>query len=331
MAQCSKCGGAAEASAKFCPLCGTQLIKQDAPTFGRTSQQNPIVPSSPLASDGPSLPRQISPKMRASGAAIAVALLGLGIFLAKTAGILGASPSGTKTTAVLAPPQTQTARAPILQAPAITKPEMPVLTPPAQTSTPMPEDVIAYLRWVKQHHADLKQVSSALEGVAMQIIPTLSVNGYNQLFGEDENRINVPSQTQATAKLSQVSQQLNLMLSKFNSVRPPDSCAPLASQYQQAVTLHIQITARMATVLEKIMTNPADAAQLLPELTAESGSKNMSQSADASLKGADEQLNAVRARYSDIPSDISAGTFQVDKLDSGLNAGKLLGGTGLGL
>lgn len=331
MAQCSKCGGAAQASAKFCPLCGTQLIKEDTLTFGRTGQQNPIVSSGALASDVTRLPRQFNPKMWASGAALAVALLGLGIFLAKTAGILGASPSSTKTTAVLAPPQTQTVSAPILQAPAITKVEMPVLTPPAQTSTPMPEDVIAYLRWVKQYHADLKQLSSALEGVAMQIIPTLSVNGYNQLFGEEENRINVPGQTQATAKLAQVSQQLNLMLSKFNSVRPPDSCAPLASQYQQAVTVHMQQIAKIATVLEKIMTNPEGAAQLLPELTAESGSKNMSQSADASLKGADDQLNAVRTRYSDIPSDIGAGTFQVDKLDSGLNAGKLLGGTGLGL
>jgi hypothetical protein len=49
------------------------------------------------------------------------------------------------------------------------------------------------------------------------------------------------------------------------------------------------------------------------------------------VKGADQQLNALRERYIDIPSDINRGTFQIDTLDSGLNAGKLLGGKGLGM
>jgi len=261
----------------------------------------------------------------------AIGLLGLGAFLAKTAGLLGSQPTTTKSTAILAPPQTQTATAPILQAPTTEAPQSPVLTPPGQTGIPMPEDVIAYLRWLKQYHADLRQLSSSLEGVAMQIIPTMTVNGYNQLFNEDENRINVPGQDQTRGRLLEVTSQLNQMAARFNGVRPPDPCAPLAGQYQQSMNLHLQQIAKLATLLEKIMENPADAASLLPELTAEMGSKSMSGQADSAVKGADQQLNTLRERYIDIPSDINRGTFQIDTLDSGLNAGKLLGGKGLGL
>jgi hypothetical protein len=57
----------------------------------------------------------------------------------------------------------------------------------------------------------------------------------------------------------------------------------------------------------------------------------MSGQADSAVKGADQQLNTLRDRYIDIPSDITRGTFQIDTLDSGISPGKLLGGKGLGM
>ena len=150
-------------------------------------------------------------------------------------------------------------------------------------------------------------------------------------INEEENKINVPGQDQTRGRLLEVTSQLNQMAGRFNGVRPPDPCAPLAGQYQQSMNVHLQQIAKLATLLEKIMENPADAATMLPELTAEQGSKSMSGQADGAVKGADQQLNALRERYIDIPSDINRGTFQIDTLDSGLNAGKLLGGKGLGM
>ncbi|MFM7186703.1 MAG: hypothetical protein ACKO14_02675 [Armatimonadota bacterium] len=330
MEKCTGCGGGIPDSARFCPLCGKSIAAATtAPAFGKLAPPT-SVPDSPTAASHTSVGVQDSKKWIIVGVA-AIGLLGLGAFLAKTAGLLGSQPTATKSTAILAPPQTQTAAAPILQAPTTEAPQSPVLTPPGQTGIPMPEDVIAYLRWLKQYHADLRQVSSSLEGVAMQIIPTMTVNGYNQLFNEDENRINVPGQDQTRGRLLEVTSQLNQMAARFNGVRPPDPCAPLAGQYQQSMNLHLQQIAKLATLLEKIMENPADAASLLPELTGEMGSKSMSGQADSAVKGADQQLNTLRERYIDIPSDINRGTFQIDTLDSGLNAGKLLGGKGLGL
>lgn len=330
MEKCTACGGGIPESARFCPLCG-KAISAAAPTpaFGKLTTP-PAAPDTPSQVAPPQMPIQ-DPKKWIIGGVAALGLLGLGAFLAKTAGLLGSQPTTTKSTAILAPPQTQTANAPVLQAPTTSAPEAPVLAPPGQTGIPMPEDVIAYLRWLKQYHIDLRQLSSSLEGVAMQIIPTMTVNGYNQLFSEDENKINVPGQDQTRARLLDVTSQLNQMAGRFNNVRPPDPCAPLAGQYQQSMNLHLQQIAKLATLLQKIMENPADAATLLPELTSEMGSKSMSGQADSAVKGADEQLNTLRERYIDIPSDINRGTFQIDTLDSGLNAGKLLGSKGLGL
>ena len=330
MEKCTGCGGGIPESARFCPLCGKAISAAAAsPAFGKLS-------TPPAASDAsspgmaPQVPIQDTRKWIIGGVA-ALGLLALGAFLAKTAGLLGSQPTSAKSTAILAPPQTQTASAPVLQAPTTSAPEAPILTPPGQSGIPMPEDVIAYLRWLKQYHVDLRQLSSTLEGVAMQIIPTMTVNGYNQLFNEEENKINVPGQDQTRGRLLEVTSQLNQMAARFNNVRPPDPCAPLAGQYQQSMNLHLQQIAKLATLLQKIMENPADAASLLPELTAEMGSKSMSGQADSAVKGADQQLNTLRERYIDIPSDISRGTFQIDTLDSGLNAGKLLGSKGLGL
>lgn len=330
MDKCTGCGGGIPESARFCPLCGKAIATSaGAPAFGKLASPTlmqdaplPLVASSASAQD---------PKKWIIGGIAAIGLLGLGAFLAKTAGLLGSQPTTTKSTAILAPPQTQTASAPVLQAPTTNAPDAPVLTPPSQSGIPMPEDVIAYLRWLKQYHIDLRQLSSKLEGVAMQIIPTMTVNGYNQLFNEEENKINVPGQDQTRGRLLDVTSQLNQMAARFNNVRPPDPCAPLAGQYQQSMNLHLQQIAKLATLLQKVMENPADAASLLPELTAEMGSKSMSGQADSAVKGADQQLNTLRERYVDIPSDINRGSFQIETLDSGLNAGKLLGGKGLGL
>ena len=330
MEKCTACGGSIPESARFCALCGKAIsLGTSNPAFGKLAPQMtpPVTESPTVPSAGPIQ----DPKKWIIGGIAAIGLLGLGAFLAKTAGLLGSQPTSTKSTAILAPPQTQTANAPVLQAPTTNAPEAPVLTPPGQTGIPMPEDVIAYLRWLKQYHADLRQLSSSLEGVAMQIIPTMTVNGYNQLFNEEENKINVPGQDQTRGRLLDVTSQLNQMAGRFNGVRPPDPCAPLAGQYQQSMNVHLQQIAKLATLLQKIMENPADAATLLPELTAEQGSKSMSGRADGAVKGADQQLNALRDRYIDIPSDINRGTFQIDTLDSGLNPGKLLGGKGLGM
>jgi hypothetical protein len=330
MEKCTGCGGGIPESARFCPLCGKAIATSTAaPAFGKLA--TPTVKPDPSPSVAATSAAAQDPKKWIIGGVAAIGLLGLGAFLAKTAGLLGSQPTTTKSTAILAPPQTQTAAAPVLQAPTTSAPEAPVLTPPSQSGIPMPEDVIAYLRWLKQYHADLRQLSSSLEGVAMQIIPTMTVNGYNQLFNEEENKINVPGQDQTRGRLLEVTSQLNQMAARFNGVRPPDPCAPLAGQYQQSMNLHLQQIAKLATLLQKIMENPADAASLLPELTAEMGSKSMSGQADSAVKGADQQLNTLRERYVDIPSDINRGTFQIDTLDSGLNAGKLLGGKGLGL
>lgn len=330
MEKCTGCGGGIPNGARFCPLCGKAVANTtDAQAFGKLAPPTSLSDAPPPIATATVTPQDH--KKWIIGGFAAIGLLGLGAFLAKTAGLLGSQPTTTKSTAILAPPQTQTAAAPVLQAPTTSAPDAPILTPPSQSGIPMPEDVVAYLRWLKQYHTDLRQLSSSLEGVAMQIIPTMTVNGYNQLFNEEENKITVPGQDQTRGRLLEVTSQLNQMAARFNGVRPPDPCAPLAGQYQQSMNLHLQQIAKLATLLQKIMENPADAASLLPELTAEMGSKSMSGQADSAVKGADQQLNTLRERYVDIPSDINRGTFQIETLDSGLNAGKLLGGKGLGL
>jgi hypothetical protein len=332
MAKCSSCGTESAPNARFCAICG-------APVGAPAQPSPPLTPSvapAPLPESGP-VSSGLPPATWA-GIGGGVLVLGIAGFLfAKAAGLFGAPAPAPKSTAVLAAPQTDTAPAPVLAAPQTDSAPTPVLQAPAGEEVPMPEDVIAYLRWLKRFDEFLRDVNSRLEAVGVSVIPEIYTGMISQITGDGEAPQR-PAGTGVVERLSGISNELNALSGQFRQNPPPEPCAPLAAAYSEALAGAVRGSAQMVTVFGKVAASfsgdvsqgAADRQQMLPDLMKEMQGGALSGGIDKGFENANAALDAVRARYTRIPSDIDRGAFSIKAVDSGLDASKLLGGTKLG-
>lgn len=339
MPRCKACGTEAPATARFCSICGAQVAGAPPPPAAASppAPTPTATPSAPAPTPSAAAPGASSPGLsRGAWAGIAggAAVLGIAGFLfARSFGLLGAPRASGPATGVLTPPQANPASAPILATPQTDVPKAPVLQTPASEAVPMPEDVIAYLRWLKAYDRSLHELSSSLEAVGISVIPDIYTGLMGQITG-DEDAPAPPKGTGVTERLNGITQQLNAKTGEFQQQPPPEACAPLAMRYGEALGTAVRQCAALVGTFEKIAQTfsgeVGDGAQdrqsMLPDLMKELKNGAMSRDADAQVRAANDALDALRDRYTQIPSDIDRGSFQLAPLDSGMDPTRLLSG-----
>ncbi len=271
-----------------------------------------------------------------------VVLLAIAGFLfAKATGVLSAKKTEAPVTGVLTAPPTQTVQAPVLQVPPVAAPKAaPVLNPPATVGNPMPEDIIAYLRWLKQFEAARKSLeakSAQQMTLCLQdLIKEYTTGASMGLLDGDSSGATPPEHKPMNyaAIIGGVIGEWNGAATVFQQKTPPNPCAPLATAYNGALTASVQ----QMSQLQSVMTNATaslkanngqqttNTQQSLTQLFQQKNGKQASQSVDGLYGSADSALNEVRNRYTDIPADISQAQFGIKS-----DGGSLMMPPGLGM
>ena len=271
-----------------------------------------------------------------------VLLLAVAGFALKLSGVLGAKKTDTPVAAVLNAPITQAVPAPVLAAPQVQVPNAPVIQPPVATAAPMPPDVIAYLRWLKAFEAARHDLEDRGEGQVKVVLVETMKNGMTGGANSgllDGDASDVPAGGPAGAPKSafdfhaidQMVQQWNQVTGLFQQHTPPNPCAGLALSYSGALTESVremsQLMGTLRSTLAKIAGNNGqgtpDIMQTVSDLQAQHNSKSESQSIDGLFTSANSALDNIRAQYTNIPDDISAGQFSIK--EQGGSAGVGLG------
>jgi hypothetical protein len=201
----------------------------------------------------------------------------------------------------------------------------------------MPEDVIAYLRWLKRFDQVLRDVNSRLEAVGVSVIPEIYTGMISQISGDGDEPQRQPG-SGVVDKLSTISTELNQLTAQFRQMPPPEPCAPLAAAYGDALAAAVRGSAQMVSVFGKVAQSfsgnvdqgAQDRQQMLPDLMKELQGGAISGGVDRSFQGANSALDALRDRYTRVPSDIDRNGFGIAAVDSGLDASKFLSGGKLG-
>lgn len=332
MGKCPGCGAQLAKGARFCSLCGTAIANSTL-----TSQPNPpsqtMMPSRPTSSPTAGYTPPVASTNGRSGKTLwitggAISLALVLFLLLKASGVLGAKSTETPTAAVLSAPQTRVVDAPVLNAPPVKAPEAPVLTAPAMKGNPMPEDVIAYLRWLKRFEAARRSLTS--RGAA-QLLLTYA----NMVKGPLEDLMKEPDQQSNEVKIntnksetevSSIIQEWNKATGLFQSYPPPNPCAALATSYNSMLVTVVQQQLKLLNIMTDTLGKASesggkpttDITQVLTQLMDENNNKHMSRAADNTLTTANGALDAVRNQYTDIPEDIDRNHFDI-KEESSVN------------
>ena len=257
-------------------------------------------------------------------------LLVAGFLFAKASGLLSAKPTTPPAAGVLAAPPTQTVQAPVLAVPPVAAPKAPVLAPPASVGNPMPEDIIAYLRWLKQFEMarrGLEAKGATQMTLCLQDLIKEYTTGQSMgLLDGDSTGATPPEHKPMNyaAVIGSVIQEWNSATTLFQQKTPPNPCAPLATGYNQALTAGVQqmsqlqgvMTGAQASLKQSGGQSNTNTQQSLTDLFAQKNSKQASQSVDALYGNANASLDELRNRYTQIPADISKGQFDI-KSDGG--------------
>jgi hypothetical protein len=258
-----------------------------------------------------------------------------GFFYARSSGLLGVAKTEVPSSQVLTAPETKPVAAPVLGAPQVDAPKsQPVLAQPPQVSTAMPEDIIAYLRWLKALNQRLQTMHSDTVSTGTSILTTLYSDLANMASETEPSQGQTPNTSATVQKLQKVVLDLNQVTATFQQRTPPNPCAPLATEYNKALQTAVGQTASMAQMYTRLISSLSQDAQqgtssaqeMLPGLMRELSGEAMSKSADAGFNSADAALNSLRDRYTQIPSDIAPGNFQLRSLDTGFDPKSLLRG-----
>ncbi|GAB4466999.1 MAG: hypothetical protein OHK0029_38680 [Armatimonadaceae bacterium] len=347
MAHCTGCGAQVAANSRFCSLCGKEVA---APTVaGKNPTAMPSQAPQPTQQYGQSpypgattgtyaAPEANNKKKIAIAAVVGSVVTALALVLIlRTAGVLGAKPTEVNGGTVLTAPETRPAPAPILTAPQVTPPSVqaPVLTPPQAQENPMPEDVVAYLRWLKQFDAARRSLENRGIAAYMQLPVELTKQMMNE-FDENNAGQPRPQRNKIADEIGYVVQQMNEATGKFQQYPPPNPAAPLASAYLNSLSTKTRQMAEMQGMVTSIFRaidtsgNSNSAAQeMLPKLMAEMQSKTMSQEADAADSGASNALNTLRGQYTSMPADVR--DFDIKPVNTNLDPRTVMPpGLGLG-
>jgi hypothetical protein len=323
MPRCTGCGSEVPGAARFCPLCGKDTA---APALQQTQAMGAMNAGAVTGGN-----RNMVPYAVAAGLAV-IAIAGF-LFL-KTAGLLSAKKTEAPTSGVLAAPPTQTAPAPIMTAPGTELPKAPVMKAPATVGNPMPEDVIAYLRWLKQFERARKDLESRSASQAMTDMQSLMLDlttGRSMGLLDADSTGESPPEYKTpnyAANMSKIIAEWNQAAAEFSrgnqQLGPPNPCVPLATSYQQALASGIQqmgqIQQMMTSALQSIKAasgqHTPDSTRAQSELFNQKNQRGMSRNVDTAFNDADAALDSLRDQYTNVPADIDKQHFNIET-DSG--------------
>lgn len=254
------------------------------------------------------------------------------VLVLKASGLLGAKQTAAPAAGVLAAPQTQTAPAPILQAPRVDapKPTAPVLTPPKGNENPMPDDVVAWLRWLKKVEAYRRQLKGDSDAQLIMAYMEMIKAPLQEMMKEpDEIKDSNMVPKQAFAQMNALNQKWNQLAGVFQAgPQPPDwpagrpnlpePCAPVAGAYNRMLGTVVSQQAQLLQLAQAGFQSvkpdggaTPDVQNILSRLYGESANKGMSHAADATFVDSDSSLNALRDRYTSMPPDIDRYHFDI--------------------
>ncbi len=343
MARCTGCGNQLAANARFCSLCGKEAVPPAPPSTAMPSAaptRHPTqYPTQQYATTQPTAVANNNRRNVALAALVAAIVGALALFLIlKASGVLGAKETAMGSGAVLTAPETRPVAAPVLTAPEVKAPQVdaPILAPPASKDNPMPDDVVAYLRWLKRFEAARRSMETRGIAAYMQLPLKMTQQMMNE-FDENNTGQPKPKRNEIADEIGFVVQKLNEATGKFQEYPPPNPCAPLATGYLNAMTTKTQQMSRMqgmvTTIFQSIDTtgnSNSNAQQMLPQLMEEMQSKTMSKEADAADEGASQALNALRGQYTSMPADVR--DFDIKSVNTNLDPKSVMPpGIGLGL
>jgi hypothetical protein len=258
-----------------------------------------------------------------------VLLLGAaGLLFARNSGLLAASNPASPKIGVIAAPDTNAARSPLLNAPELDAPRSPAIAAPPTIGNAMPEDIIAYLRWLKWYEAERKKLES--KGVAAMTMTLQDViknyttgESLGLLDGSFENGTERQKPTMNYgAEIAKVVQEWNQAAGVFQQKTPPNPCAPLATNYGQALTSSIAEMTKLQGTLTKALgalspdgnnssQGSTEARSTINDLMQQKNTRSASKSIDALYGDANNALDSLRSRYTQIPADIDQGHFRI--------------------
>jgi len=257
------------------------------------------------------------------------ALAIVAFIVAKAAGVFSGQKVDTPSSGVLVAPPVQTVNAPVLSAPSVsTLPSAPVLQAPAVKGNPMPDDVIEYLRWLKQFEAARHQLES--KGDA-QLTLLMEDATKDMMTGKSMGLLDGDPNTPTTSKgpdfssLDSIIQDWNKATGIFQQKTPPNPCATLATDYNGALIAAVSemssVVGTFRDALSSIKSANGEktpqAQDTLTQLFQEKNTKGQSRGIDQSFQGADAALDAVRNQYSSMPDDINKQNFSIKSEGSG--------------
>ena len=253
--------------ARFCNICGAAVAPATAAPPATASGTPPLRPQAAPVHAAP-VPTQGGGMNKAALIALisGIVLIGAAAFLfAKSAGVLNAQKPTVPTAGVINAPNTQAAQAPILTPPQPGLPKAPIIQPPATVGNPMPEDVIAWLRWLKWFEAERKRLETKSTGeLILQLQSAIKEYTTGESLGLLDGSFETGDKpTKAApnygAAISKVVQEWNQAAGVFkapaggNKPKLPDACAPLASNYGQALDAGIQEMTKLMTTMNNVL------------------------------------------------------------------------------
>lgn len=334
MIRCQKCGSTLPPNARFCSICGAESAPPAAPPPTLTSSQsNPttvFAAQSGYASPSPEAENRKRTVIAVCGGAALATIAGL---ILAASGVFSAKKPEAGGAAVLSAPPAQTMQAPVLTAPAPQVSAAPVISaPPAQTN-PMPEDVIAYLRWLKQFEAGRVALESKSEAQMMLVMQELIKVGMGGtasmrlLDGDSEAANKKPAQTSTidTKAVNAVIGDWNTATGIFQAKNPPNPCATIASNYNAgmsgSVTAMTQILGAGVKAIDSINgaggQKTGESGDVMTFLTDQKNNASISKNIEVSFANANQSLDALRSQYTGIPVDIDKAQFSIKTGNAG--------------
>jgi hypothetical protein len=136
-----------------------------------------------------------------------------------------------------------------------------------------------------------------------------------KLSDPDANPEPPSPQNNVAVDVGKILQQWNQAVALFTQKVPPDPCAPLAANYNGALSGSVAEMSKLGQILSTAQkartTGESPPMDMLNDLNRQKTTRETSRGVDATYDGANQALNDLRSRYTDIPADINASAFSI--------------------